>query len=414
MGSWLKYAKFLICIILIAILVGPAIKALQWSLSFVSDISKEQTEDKGPRTKFNPSYTRHDSITITSNADFESLGFPGSGTAGDPYLIENYEIETRMSSPSDESCISIANTNMFFVIQDCLITAEFVTANIDLDNVTNGRVQRNILNNQHHYDWVVYAVRIRSSYSNSIIGNTMSDVTRGENVAVGISSSSNISIIDNTITSIFHGVELVASSNILVIGNSLSTARVYLDSSLNNILSNNTITGYQIGMELVSSSFNRLMFNTIRLCDIGVFMGGSSNTLSDNTISENTGMGVYIDGTSNTISGNTISVNSGYGIYCTSDSEYNLIYLNLIFNNEMGNAYDDGVGNHWNTAYVGNSWSEYNGTGVYQIPGDAGSIDYYPANRRYVEGDILKSVILGVSLIVALLILEKYHRVNTK
>lgn len=401
---------------LFAILVGSVIKAPQWSLSFVSDISKEQAEDNGPQVKFNPSYTHHDSITITSNADFEFLGFPGSGTAGDPYLIENFEIETRMSFPSDESCISISNTDMFFVIQDCLITAEFVTANIDLDNVTNGRVQRNILNNQHHYDWVVYAVRIRSSYNNSIIGNTMSDITRGENVAVGIISSSNISIIDNTITSIFHGVEVITSSNISVIGNSLYNARVYLEYSSNNILLNNMITGYHIGVELVSSSSNTLLSNTIRLCDIGVFMGGSLNTLSDNTISENTETGVYLDGSSNTISGNTISENSDYGILCTSDSEYNLIYLNLISNNGMGNAYDDGVGNLWNTAYVGNSWSEYNGTGVYQIPGDAGSVDYYPANRRDadVDVDILKSVILGVSLIVALIILEKYRRENTK
>ncbi|MHA1203051.1 MAG: hypothetical protein ACTSQ4_11100, partial [Candidatus Heimdallarchaeaceae archaeon] len=56
-----------------------------------------------------PSYSSliiHDSIEISSDIDFEV--FPGAGTAGDPYLIEGYNITT-----TDSTGIHITDTTKY-------------------------------------------------------------------------------------------------------------------------------------------------------------------------------------------------------------------------------------------------------------------------------------------------------------
>jgi len=61
-------------------------------------------------------YTEHNPITITSNADLASQGFPGNGSASNPYLIEGYSIET------SGECISISDTDVSVLIRNCLLT----------------------------------------------------------------------------------------------------------------------------------------------------------------------------------------------------------------------------------------------------------------------------------------------------
>jgi parallel beta-helix repeat protein len=52
---------------------------------------------------------------------------------------------------------------------------------------------------------------------------------------------------------------------------------------------------------------------------------------------------------------------------------------NAIIHNGIGQATDDGSANFWDDGISeGNHWSNYNGSGVYQIDGSAGSVDNYP------------------------------------
>ena len=44
--------------------------------------------------QLNSALTPHDHILISNNGNFTDYGFPGSGTAQDPYRIENYNITT--------------------------------------------------------------------------------------------------------------------------------------------------------------------------------------------------------------------------------------------------------------------------------------------------------------------------------
>ncbi len=76
-------------------------------------------------------YTQHDPIAILNNSDFSRLGFLGSGTYEDPYIIEGLYVE------NDDRCIWIANTNSFVRIQNCFLLGVALDVSLRLENVTN-------------------------------------------------------------------------------------------------------------------------------------------------------------------------------------------------------------------------------------------------------------------------------------
>jgi len=108
-------------------------------------------------------YTTHDPIVIQNNSDFDQQaadeGWPGDGSATDPYIIAGYEIfyeeeEEPLFSESVGSMefgdspgtigIHIGNTTVHFIIKDNHIYNETYAA-ILLTNVTNGSVEGNLI-----------------------------------------------------------------------------------------------------------------------------------------------------------------------------------------------------------------------------------------------------------------------------
>jgi parallel beta-helix repeat protein len=77
----------------------------------------------------------HDPISIDGNAAFAAGGWPGDGSALTPYRIENYVID---GSGSD--CISIRNTDVYFIIDNCTLQEAGGGQGIFLSNVANGQV----------------------------------------------------------------------------------------------------------------------------------------------------------------------------------------------------------------------------------------------------------------------------------
>jgi parallel beta-helix repeat protein len=120
----------------------------------------------------------------------------------------------------------------------------------------------------------------------------------------------------------------------------------------------------------------------------------SGNTINDNIVSRNNYQGIQVTEFSgfNLIINNTIVQNSGYGLYCDGDTSNNRIYRNIIVENEV-NACDDGRSNKWNSTKIGNYWSDYNGTGVYYIPGRGNSIDYKPISNLPIPTSTLSTTI---------------------
>ena len=78
-------------------------------------------------------YLPHSSIYIDNNGGFGINGYSGSGTAADPYLIENLHID---EASGDQ--IFIVNTTVHFNISSCLLEGSSDGWGILLENVTNG------------------------------------------------------------------------------------------------------------------------------------------------------------------------------------------------------------------------------------------------------------------------------------
>lgn len=79
----------------------------------------------------------HAPIYLDGNDDFAEAGFPGEGTADDPYLISDLLIE------SDDICIEIRNSDVFFKIENCAFNStegETLGVGVKLVNVRNSEL----------------------------------------------------------------------------------------------------------------------------------------------------------------------------------------------------------------------------------------------------------------------------------
>lgn len=65
----------------------------------------------------------HEPIVIDGDTGFTMAGFPGSGTVNDPYRIEGLHIVT---DSSHRNGVEVKNTGAYFVVEDCLIEADYI------------------------------------------------------------------------------------------------------------------------------------------------------------------------------------------------------------------------------------------------------------------------------------------------
>lgn len=146
----------------------------------------------------------------------------------------------------------------------------------------------------------------------------------------------------------------------------------------NNILTNNTSGGVFIsGSQGTDVIENDIQDNRRS----GVFIGGhSTNTLVErNNISNNFHSGVGLStSNSTTIIWNYIE-NNHLGVQIDSACWFNIIYGNTIGWPPHYIAHDAGTGNTWDDGIsLGNFWGDYDFSGPYIVPGPTGSIDRYP------------------------------------
>ncbi len=144
--------------------------------------------------------------------------------------------------------------------------------------------------------------------------------------------------------------------------------------------------------------------------DAGVTMYSASNNMIANSIIENNtiGVAIYSSSNSNIISGNYIKSNYRNGIFVYSSGD-NKIYNNNIQNNQIGlygdsartgriysnnfidnkdQAYDNSGMNLWDDGKSGNYWSDFKGSGAYDIPGGTDARDNYPLSRAVSIKDV--------------------------
>ncbi|MFX1344829.1 MAG: ABC transporter substrate-binding protein [Promethearchaeota archaeon] len=290
----------------------------------------------------------------------------GSGTWGDPYIIEGLVIDGQGTTNG----IEIRNSNVFFKIKNCTIYngAEY---GLKLYNVNNS-----ILDNISCYDNPLRGISLEYSnnhtISNTIISNS---VGGGDGISLMYSNHSNI---------------------------------------LNNYISNCN-SGIILGLSIDNYVFDNTMVNNLG----GIVTVFSWNiTIEQNDIYDNTYVGIGLLDTYDTIINNNYLSNNSYGIFSVHLCFNNIIMFNQIYNHDqfgvgldefssqnkvfqnefsgnLVNAEDNGTLNSWDNGIIGNAWDDYIGTDTdddgigdtpHLIDGFAGSADNFPI---YDDGEEL-------------------------
>jgi len=268
----------------------------------------------------------HESFDIFSDTDFVDQGWPGNGSESDPFIIENLRIRAYLGA------IVVWNTTSHFEIRRCHFTKLESSPGggpaVNFRNVTNGRVTDNFINGTHY--------------------------------GVGITNSTDCEITDNSLDDINFG-------------------GIFVDQGHEILIAKNTIHNTNLGIEMEESTDFTIRDNRIYDCGRGLYLTDvQTGIIAGNRIWRNT-YGVYLTIGHGIVTNNSIYANTEYGIRIDSGIASNMVYGNRIGWNVGNNAEDNSNSTGWDNGLgVGNSWSDYNGTGQYPVPGSSGSRDRWP------------------------------------
>ena len=267
----------------------------------------------------------HEPFEIFSDADFVDQGWLGNGSESNPFIIEGIMIRAPFSS------IFIWNTTKHFEIRRCYFT--FLTPSTGgpallFRNVTNGRVTSCFINETH------YGILVRNSTDCEVTDNILSG---NFFEAIFTEGGQDVLIVNNIIYDTGSGISMIETTDFTIRDN-----RIY-DCSR--------------GLRLIDVQFCTILENTVWKNSVGIDLTRANSTITNNSIYGNTDIGIRI---------NT-------GIAST------MVYGNRIGWNGVQNAEDNSNATGWDDELgTGNSWSDYNGTGQYPIPGSATSYDQWP------------------------------------
>ncbi|MFW9980175.1 MAG: right-handed parallel beta-helix repeat-containing protein [Candidatus Thorarchaeota archaeon] len=267
------------------------------SVVFTTQSNSIISTDREPIKRTALAYTPHGQMNISSNADFASEGWNGSGSVGDPYTFIGFTFDM-------EYAIQIENTTAYFSIESCQfgVGASSCRAAILIRNATNGNIQ--------------------------------SCSFECREVAIAAYLCNYFRIQDNSIVDTPYGIQCADSSNFEI--------------------SSNTIENVTIGLDIWFLTDSIITLNTIQVCQwTAMDLTGpcQGTVVSHNTITnvfDEIGFfyAISLDGTSNlTIESNTLqnvrsAIGANYGIWSC---------------NVTGNEISDsivGIGFFWGTDLV--------------------------------------------------------------
>ena len=281
------------------------------SMLIVSGVSVEAHTSQAP-------------IRINSNDDFSNVASSGNGTAENPWVIEELDI-----NGSDYGyCIYIGNTTDYFTIGGCYLHEAYTTepnpiysanAGIVLYNVENGLIEENEI---EYNGW--FGIYVLDSDNNVLENNSVCQNGYG----------------------------------IFIFSNASYNTVQY------NSVCNNSYAGIKIGL----SKNNLIYRNTVDYNGIGIQVSlfASMNTVKDNLAFYNDCALMIEFSSYNTVLLNSFCLSHEYGVYVGGFSFGNKIYHNN-FGNNAAQAHDSGFGTIWNADYPegGNFWTDYAGVDNY-------------------------------------------------
>ena len=284
----------------------------------------------------------------------------GSGTWNDPYIIENLKIK----GFEDKNGIEIWNSDVSFIIQDCLIYNS--NYGIYLENVNNSRL---ININCSNIDW---GIHLEYSNNNTLLGNTANGndyegIYLTESMGNILSGNTANDNLDSGIHLDTECVNNTLSGNIA--NNNGDSGILIKELSNKNIISGNTANHNQIGISLdYLSNNNTISGNTAcnnSYVGIRLYDDCNNNTISGNTLNYNDNYGIYLDECdNNTILGNLANGNGDTGIHLNGYCNYNTISENTLNdNNDYSGIYLEENNN--NNIISGNTANDNGNSGIF-------------------------------------------------
>ncbi len=210
-------------------------------------------------------YTYSEPIVIENNSAFSQYGFPGNGTANDPYRIENYIF-------GGFGGVYIWSTSSHFVISNCIFRA--TTYGIDIYNASNGMIKDCVFTtyiavnliysvemNINHclFTECGYGIQITLSHNSTVNACHFEDT---KTTPITLSHMVSCTVVNNVIVDSRLGLALHSVSKMIVINNTFTHSGLILD---------------QVDMD--SSSFGHNRINGKRL---GIFIDESNMIVNGN------------------------------------------------------------------------------------------------------------------------------------
>ncbi|MHA2191622.1 MAG: right-handed parallel beta-helix repeat-containing protein [Candidatus Thorarchaeota archaeon] len=216
----------------IAVIVAVSILLSAMSPIGLSSETGVRIENELSQVFSNADLTVHDPIEIVSNTDFETQGWPGNGSANNPYRIENLHIT------ATTHCIKIENTSVEFVITNCLLEG-IGDSGVFLSNVSMGNIENCIITEKG------FAIAVHNSQNCTFAYISSEGCGFGINIDT---NSVNCLVAHNTMSVDWNGVSVDDSHNISIMNNTISGGHqfgILLDNSDDCHIWNNTISDFQ-------------------------------------------------------------------------------------------------------------------------------------------------------------------------
>ncbi len=296
-------------------------------------------------------------MTIDNDPDFETYEFPGDGSAGNPYRIENYNITT-----NGDYCLNFGGyTTKHFIIQNCFLKTDTNYA------IYLGKYQ----------DMAEDTVNIE----NNIIISTGNDALKidgaiggkiQENFLIGFTASltvrANFTYVKDNMCYSEIGIHVLDSYGVKLERNAC-----------------NETTGTGIRVEN-SNGIIIVHNNCSNNADVGIVIDNSIDLIISNNYLVSNFFGMLISGSSGSlITNNSFDTSSSYGLSMSLSTGLNKIYHNEFKDNNLAGTTIqalDNTGDQWYDEVLeeGNWWSDWSGSSSssYTIDGSAGSEDMYP------------------------------------
>jgi parallel beta-helix repeat protein len=312
-------------------------------------------------------FVPHAPILITSDSDFASQGWPGAGTANNPYLIEGLGI-----ARDQGNSIEIRFTTAYFCVRQCNLTGNNEGSGVYLEGVVHGLLENNLCVSGAR------GIYVEDSEACQVVGNTCEQGAYGicleycqsvnatdnlckiNSVAgIRVYESEQSGVARNLCTDNAYGIEIRGGDSSAITDNTCSTnpsaglvlnatrmtsastnecdenwfGIVLQDASDTWLTQNTCQNNSDCGALVANSQFNDLVANVFRRNRHGIALTRSiSNYVAGNVLEGNVESGVYLYlSEGNQIDANTMS-GSKYGVYAVASRD-NTVTINTLSNN---------------------------------------------------------------------------------